>query len=432
MWLAQRADSRIDFRDISVTVSYFSPATAQALENIARMWRFSAYDESTCVALLDIHVAHGLESWFTKDDLVFKNKTFESADACAEDIRLKYPQAMRSRPYFRWILLKSAELGCRSLRGLTDPYSALEQNFREFPGLTIHHRGIISSYYVPRYSENPGWSLPEAPTQPNAPLHAVVKAAEQLQDLATQALAYRLLAWRSASPFQMFQKLSILQKDVQGDSRGRLETLLSSYLACEGRPSREWLLTELKDTDEWTGDLELRDPLLYFARDFIQRAIERSLYGVQAAMALRTKDCRYYQWLIDPLQRFIDESTARNCGPRRSSTLVELGDHRFGESIRYGKGRQQEEVLYGIGLEPRGRFVGKRRHEEARGVKFDVASQNAKINSRRSTTEFSTRGDMPDFVESVSRSRKNAPSSEIDTIFVDVEGTDHGTHSHLP
>lgn len=395
------------------------------------MWRSNAYlDESTCVALLDIHVAHALESWFKREDLDSKETTFEAADACAEDVRLKYPQAVRSRPYLRWILLKSAELGCRGLRGLADPWSALEKNCGEFPGLLVHRRGILSSFYIPRNSENPGWCLPEAPAHPNVPLHAVVTACEQLQDLATQVLAYRLLAWRSEGPFQLFQRLSLLQKERQGDSRGRLETLLSSYLACEGRASRKWLLTQLKDTEDWTGVLQLRDPLLYFARDTVQRAIERSLHGGhRAAETLRTQECRYYPWLADLLQRFIDEDAKQNPDSRQSRTMsgVYNQQQRAEAEARREQERRRIEAEARGESSHRGRSRSIKRLEEGRGVKFDEEkeTQNHRINSRQSTRDFSTKSEQQSPVESPTRSRPN----DVDVIWVDVlEDPRRGTY----
>lgn len=276
-------------------------------KDIIDTWRSHTHDESTCVALLDIHVAHGLEAWFiTQEDLDHKKSTIKSADTWAEEIRSKYPQAMRSRSYLRWILLKSAELGCKSLQGLTNPHSALENSCKSFPGQTLYCKGTLNAFYIPKDSENPGWCLPEAPVQPNAPVHAVLKASEQLQDLSTQAMTYRLIALRSASPLHIFQKLASLQKSESGDSYGRMETLLSSYLSCEERTSKQWLFAQLKDTDDWTGNYQLRDPLIFFARDCVQRAIDRNLHGTHAVSTLRTESWRYYQWLPVPLQRFID------------------------------------------------------------------------------------------------------------------------------
>lgn len=403
------------------------------------MWRSNTYlDESTCVALLDIHVAHALDSWFKRELLDSKETAFEAADACAEDVRLKYPQAVRSRPYLRWILLKSAELGCRGLRGLTDPWSALENNCGGFLGLLVHRRGILCSFYIPKSSENPGWCLPEAPAHANAPINAVVTACEQLQDLATQVLAYRLLAWRSASPFQLFQRLSLLQKERQGDSRGRLKTLLSSYLACESTASREWLLTQLEDTEDWTGDLQLRDPLFYFARDTVQRAIERSLHGGhRAAETLRTQECRYYRWLDDPLQRFIDEDTKQNHNSTQSRIVSDVYNQQQRAKAEGASREQENRLRRRLEIEEpaalgesrrRDRSRPIKRLEEVRGVKFDEdkKTQNHRINSRQSTREFSTKSEQPSPVESPTRRRPNNFDDRWDRV---LQGVRRSTYS---
>lgn len=418
-----RADSHTDYRDIAVSISgFFSTMTAIMLGNVTEMWRFGAHDESTCVALLDIHVANSLERWFVKEDLEDRKMTSAYADACAEDLRLNFPQAMRSRPYLRWILLKSAELGCRSLRGLTDPYSALEKNCKNFPGLVVHRRGIPSSFYIPSISENPGWCFPEAPAQSNAPLHAVVMASEQLHDLATQALAYRLLAWRSAQPLAIFQKLASLQNDKQGDSQGRLETLLSSYLACEGRASREWLLAQLKETDDWTGHLQLRNPLLYFARDVTQRAIERSLHGINTSEDLRTTDFRYYPWLTDRLQRFITAGVARSADAAQSSSPVEGTGKRHRTPFPYDTQHGLREIQAHVANHQRGHSHHRAPSEAVigglRAVNFDKLSQNHKINSRQSTREWNP-------VNSVTRGRPNSTHPILEV----AEGASRGTYS---
>lgn len=415
----------LDIRDISVALGSFSSAEAKLLENITDMWRSRSRDESTSLALLDIRVSHGLhaESWPTEEDADVGDATLESADACAEEIRLKYPQAMRSRPYFRWILLKSAMLGYRGLRGLTDPYSALEKSCRDFPGLTSHRRDILSFFYIPKKSENPGWPLPEAPIEPNAPIHTVVRASEQLQDLSTQALAYRLLAWRSANPTGIFQKLSLMYSE-QGDSRGRLETLLSSYLACEGKTSREWLLAQLEDIDDWTSDFQLRDPPLYFARDFIKRAIEGNLHGAHTDTPLELEDCLYYEWLDDQFQRFVDGDTMQSGELRQHSTALEAHDqNRVKKVHREEVRRPKKEASYDAS-----RQHGETRHGSAwrdldgspvvqcYGV---VSPDDTKSNVHRSTREFLTKEDQPSMAESSRQKKSNSPNSETGERFAE-------------
>lgn len=438
-WYILQADSRTDFRDLAI---YHYSAMAKALKNVPDIWQQSFIDdESTCVALLDMHVAHGLQLWFTiKKNPNSEQTLIRPADAFAENIRSRYPLAMRSRPYLRWILLKSAILGSKSMNGLTDPHSAIEERCRNFPGLVIHLRSDFTSFYIPRDTENPGWCLPEAPAQTNAPLHTVVKASEQLHDLATQALAHRLIIWRSGSPFPLIQQLSLWQNEKQGDARGRLETLLSSYLACDDRASRDWLLAQLKDTNDWTGGSQLRDPLLYFARDFMQREIERGLHGTQALATLRTEDCRYYRWLHNQSQRFIEEDQIQNGDRRQPSTTSEAAVPRRGQEFLTEKDRQEEEAP------PR----EERRREGIREVKVDISRQNDKIKSRPSLGESPRKGDReqsspaengssrtiyvpycPDSLDSSSYFSDSSNSSDSDFSDMDFRRPSHGKHFRI-
>lgn len=441
-WYILQADSRTDFRDLAI---YHYSAMAKVLRNVPDTWRqFITYDESTCVALLDIHVAHGLQSWITiKKDPNSEQTFIGPADACAETIRSKYPLAMRSRPYLRWILLKSAVLGSKSMNGLTDPHSAMDERCRNFPGLAIHLSNDFTSFYIPRDTENPGWYLPEAPAQANAPLHTVVKASEQLHDLATQALVHRLLIWRSGSPFPLIQQLSLWQNDKQGDARGRLETLLSSYLACDDRASRDWLLAQLKDTNDWTGGSQLRDPLLYFARDFMQREIERGLHGTQVVANLRTEDCRYYRWLHNPSQRFIEEDQTRNGDRRQPSPTSEAAVPRRGQEFHTEEDLREEEAP----------LREERRREEIREVKVGIARQNDRIKSRPSLGESPRKGDReqlsptengssrtiyvsyrPDSLDSSDTSSyfsDSSDSSDSDFSDMDFRRSSHGKHFRI-
>lgn len=409
----------------------------KALQNFTGTWRrFITYDESTCVALLDIYVTHGLLSWFT----IKKNSNLEqtligSADTCAEQIKSKYPLAMRSRPYLRWILLKSAVLGSKGLNGLTDPHSAMDNRCKNFPGLIIHLSSDFTSFYVPKNAENPGWYLPEAPAQANAPLHAVVKASEQLHDLVTQVLAHRLLIWRSGSPLPLLQNLCLWQKEKQGDERGRLETLVSSYLACDDRTSREWLLAQLKNTDDWTGESQLRDPVLYLARDSMQRELAHSLHGTQPG--LRTEDRRYYQWLHSPSQRWNEEDQMRNNYRRQPSAVPEAMFAQHGQEVLPEEHHRDEEVP----------LRNERHQERVREVKLDIARQNERINSRPrkgyQSPPYGNRSSRtiyvsyhPDFLES-SYSSDSSDSS----YFSDASGPNlavvgsrrarHGKHSRI-
>lgn len=73
-----------------------------------------------------------------------------------------------------------------------------------------------------------------------------------------------------------------MRKSKQGNTATHLETLLSTYLVCGDRPAKQKLAKELQKTDDW-GE----PSMLYWARDFIERALKRSLEGPGSTATLR-------------------------------------------------------------------------------------------------------------------------------------------------
>lgn len=234
-------------------------------------------DESTNLALLEII----LEPNQLRP--VFLDETKSRVEA----IMTHCPAAMKSRSFIRWILASAAD----ALTGDWEGEGGLWLRYRKLTnglvGLVWHRRGHFSpGIYIPPNTQNPGWVAPEHSLAVKEPIQLALNLAKELKDYKSQAACLKLLICESADPTQLFQDLASLQKSIQGDKEGHLETLLSSYLVCKDRLSKERLLGELQQTDDWRDD-ESRDGLLYWCRDFIERALKRSLQGPKGTAKLR-------------------------------------------------------------------------------------------------------------------------------------------------
>lgn len=241
-------------------------------------WISEEGDESTNLALLDIILEPAqLRSAFPNE---MKSRV--------EAIIAHCPAAMRSRSFIRWILASAADALNGEKRGEDGLWQAYKTHIQGFPGMVWHsHDCFLLGIYVPRDTENPGWAAPEISLAVNEPLQLALNLAKELKDYKSQVACLKLLIFQSADPTQLFQELASLQKCMQGDKKGHLKTLLSSYLVCKDRPAKEKLLEELQQTDDWRDDMISGDGLIYWTRDFIERALKRSLQGPKPTAKLR-------------------------------------------------------------------------------------------------------------------------------------------------
>jgi hypothetical protein len=243
-------------------------------------WISEEGDESTNLALLDVL----LEPAHIQSAFRVSNETKSRAEATIAHC----PTAMKSRSFIRWILASAVDALAEQKKGEDDFWVAYETHNQGFPGMVWHARGcFLPGIYVPRNAENPGWIAPEISLVVNEPIQLALNLAKELKDYKSQVACLKLLIFLSSDPTQLFQELASLQKSVQGDKQGHLETMLSSYLICKDRTSKENLLEELQQTEDWRDDLGLRDGLMYWSRDFIERALKRSLQGPKSTANLR-------------------------------------------------------------------------------------------------------------------------------------------------
>ncbi|KAK7714949.1 hypothetical protein SLS63_011545 [Diaporthe eres] len=275
-----------DFKDLYVAaVSAFSDSEDTLLlgtEDIKRSliddWVLEEEDESTNLALLDMLLEP------SQLQPSFPNEAQSRAEAIVAHSRT----VMKSRSFIRWILRKAADAFSGHERGDDDLWLAYKTHLQGFPGMVWNTGGcFLPGVYVPRNSENPGWVASGLPPSLNEPLQLALNLAKELKDYNAQVACYKLLIFQSQDPTELFQELAHLQKSIQGDKKGHLDTLLSSYLVCKDRLAKERLLEELGQTDDWSDTTNFCDRLTYWARDFIERALKRSLQGPKSTARLR-------------------------------------------------------------------------------------------------------------------------------------------------
>lgn len=297
-----------DFKDLHVAlVAAFSDSADKILfgtrdikSSLNYDWLLDDNDESTNLAQLSLFVEPTwVRSWY-KDE----------AQSRAEAIILHFPTAMKSRPFIRWIMWDAADalFSISEEQNRDPPLVAETSRLQEFPGMVwIGQQTNNTSAYVPRNNENPGWFAPVTSPEVEEQFQLALNLAKELKDYKSQANCYKRLIRQSEDPTELFQELAHLQNDIQGDKRGHLETLLPRYLLCKGRPAQEKLFEELQRT----GDQG--DATTLWARDFIERAVKRTLEGPKSTARLR-KPASFYMNLGLPreVEYFIWQNADHN------------------------------------------------------------------------------------------------------------------------
>ncbi|KAG8161291.1 hypothetical protein KVR01_009555 [Diaporthe batatas] len=260
-----------DFKDLYVAILAAFPDSEVTLyfgaeedkpSALIDSWISDEGDESTNLAILDMILEPNQRQSAFMDEM----------KARVQAIITHCPKAMKSRSFIRWILASATD----ALTGGTK-----------------------------------GWAAPETPAAVKEPIQLALNVAKELNDYKSQVACLKLLIFQSEDPTQLFQDLASLQKSMQGDNEGYLETLLSTYLVCKDRPSKEKLLEQLQQTEHWNDDTRLRDGLLYWSRDFIERALKRSIQGPKSTATLRHPPGFY---IGKDLPKVIEQFTWQNAG----------------------------------------------------------------------------------------------------------------------
>ncbi|KAI9739959.1 MAG: hypothetical protein M1818_005015 [Claussenomyces sp. TS43310] len=247
-------------------------------------WKMDEYDEATYLAALDILgvVGANLASRTISSD----RDVIATAKRCvgyARDISIRIrennPENLKSRPYVQWILAQ--EVLARKLEDLENEtvsnkriFSA--QHLANFPGLAVWMS--VLPIYVPVKSENPGWPVSDLPVESSELLQIALKASRELGDYQSEASCLKELICRSIEPEALFRQLAHLQKSVQGDNIGYLQTCLSRYLCTTDDESRQTLSDELAAFDARQPiSYDIRNPLMKWCQRMVQSALHSSL-----------------------------------------------------------------------------------------------------------------------------------------------------------
>jgi hypothetical protein len=263
-----------DFRDIFTGAVYcygqeaacdeFFGSSENPLNRILRDWSTAIHDESTNLALLDILVFLVLNVPLSPREIAGMKLFVNSASLLASSIVQNHPSNLKSRQYIRWILAKVAITSYRPI-----PSTAL----LEFPGLLLPKGAALDLYiYIPAASETPDWHHFCLPSNAFETLQMALKVARELEDLETEALCLQQLIAHSRDPIEYFDELIHLQKIVQKDIKGWLDTCLSKYLICRDKQSADCLREEILSISDY-GKFP---SLLIWARSMVLRALAHS------------------------------------------------------------------------------------------------------------------------------------------------------------
>ncbi|KAM3074161.1 hypothetical protein ACMFMG_003019 [Clarireedia jacksonii] len=263
-----------DFRDIFTGAVFyygqeraydeFFGSSANPLNRILGDWSTAIYDECTSLALLDILVSLVLARQLSSRTIAGATHFVDSASLLASSIVQNQPSNLKSRQYIRWILAKVA---------VTSYDIASSSALSEFPGLFLTNAVALDLYiYIPAASETPDWHLLCLPSKSFETLQMVLKAARELEDLETEALCLKQLIAHSRDPIEYFDELIRLQKIIQKDIAGWLQTCLSKYLICRDKQSTDCLREEILSV----RDYDKLDPELVWARSMVLRALAHS------------------------------------------------------------------------------------------------------------------------------------------------------------
>ncbi|KAJ4418473.1 hypothetical protein N0V82_005553 [Gnomoniopsis sp. IMI 355080] len=306
-----------DFKDLYVAVSAaFSDSADKMLFGTRDIkcslhddWVLDEDDESTNLAQLGILLEpYRLWPW-----------CLDEATSRAEAIVAHTPKAMKSRPFTRWIIEDVIDALRSQEQSRELPWHANETRLQGFPGVVWQSQSTKSpsTFYVPKTNENPGWIGPMVPAEETERIQLALNLAKELKDYKSQAECYRLLIQMSQDPTHIFQELAQLQNETQGDKQGHLVTLLSSYLICKDRSAQERLLKELQKTTDQG------DATTLWARDFIERAVKRTLEGPKSTARLR-KPASFYMdlGLSREVEQFIWQNAEHDPPPSRYETSL--------------------------------------------------------------------------------------------------------------
>jgi hypothetical protein len=247
-------------------------------------WTMDDYDESTYLAILDILIVlvesinAALRMSSPEAILSTRKKCLDYARNIAASISQNTPESMKSRPYLRWLLVEErlrAELNNKNVSEIETPAFSYKY-MEESPGIIVTMIASPHCSYIPMKGEIPQRQKVE--DKPQNALQMALRAAQEMNDYRSEVICLRDLISESTDPTKLYTELIHLQRTVQDDQMGYLETCLSKYLFLDGQTATQSLADEITmfcGQSHVTGLAS--DPFMEWCLRMIQSSLNYSL-----------------------------------------------------------------------------------------------------------------------------------------------------------
>ncbi|KAF5871149.1 uncharacterized protein Bfra_007663 [Botrytis fragariae] len=248
-------------------------------------WTHSSHgDESTDLALLEMLVTISLQllSHSSQNDPSITkiiNQAMAHANQFAISLSLSNPDNVQTNPYLKWALANQ-----RLARQLpSNPRQIPDYKYiKQSQGVIIWTSNL--PIYVPLdpHDLTPMQWKRQSRSTPENLLKLGLEISHKNGDYSLVVQYLQEIFYTSETPIEVLTELSRIQKDLQGDSIGYLQTCLTKYLCVSDETAMENLSIEIKNFDENTKQLDFTriiDPLTRWCQRGIQAALYKRLHG---------------------------------------------------------------------------------------------------------------------------------------------------------
>ncbi|TGO67205.1 hypothetical protein BOTNAR_0046g00070 [Botryotinia narcissicola] len=241
-------------------------------------------DESTDLALLDVLVTISLQllshsSRNNSSIMKIINQAMAHANQFAISLSLSNPENVQTSPYLKWALANQ-----RLARELpSNPRQIPDYRYmKQSQGVIIFISNLpIYIPLDPHDLNHVHWKRQSRSTPGNL-LKLGLEASRKNDDYSLIAQYLQEIFHTSEPPSEVLEELSHIQKDLQGDNIGYLQTFLTKYLFASDTPAIEDLSNEIKKFDEKIQELDFNsrkiDPLTRWCQRGIQAALHERLH----------------------------------------------------------------------------------------------------------------------------------------------------------
>lgn len=259
-----------DFRDLVVSAAaafgqqeFAKRISGGGVLNFNISWDEFAADESASLAHLDLLVSV-VKNADPAVDTMRMERDRRDAKSLAQIIMQHHPRAMRSRPFANWILIEAAMAGrqkAAQAKKKGQDFYETNTKLMQLPLQIPKTSSLIPGWrYVdvtgPGSKSQPHSQVEAQETAANQPVQVALTLATDMDDFATQADCYRLLALRRREQGAVLQELALMQETL-GDRHGQLESVLARYYGCHDIDSQMALLDELAALESDLGPMEM-------------------------------------------------------------------------------------------------------------------------------------------------------------------------------